>query len=58
MEKAMSNKLKLVYNRVYNYTKGKPVFELICEIYAFAILLPTAITGIIFMFFMVITGQA
>jgi isoprenylcysteine carboxyl methyltransferase (ICMT) family protein YpbQ len=54
MEKAMSNKLKLVYNKVYKYTKGKPFLQVIAELYAFAILLPAAVTGILFMFYTVI----
>jgi len=51
------NKIKFVYNKVYNYTKGKSIVEIIAQVYAFAVLLPAAITGIIFMFFMLITGQ-
>jgi len=50
----MSNKLKLVYNKVYKYTKGKPFLQVIAELYAFAILLPAAVTGILFMFYTVI----
>jgi len=43
------SKIKFVQNKVYNYVKGKPVFELICEVYAFGFLLPLAIIGITFM---------
>jgi len=43
------SKIKFTYNKVYNYVKGKSVFELICEVYAFGFLLPLAVMGIAFM---------
>ena len=43
------SKIKFVQNKVYNYVKGKPVFELICEAVAFGFLMPLAILGITFM---------
>jgi len=49
------SKIKLSYNKVYNYVKGKSVVELIWEFYAFGILMPLAFSGIIFMTFMIIT---
>jgi hypothetical protein len=51
------NKIKFVYNKVYNFTKGKSFVEIVAQIYAFAVLLPAAVSGILFMFFMLITGQ-
>ena len=51
------SKIKFVYNKVYNYTKGKSIVEIVARVYAFAVLLPAAISGILFMFFMIITGQ-
>ena len=51
------SKIKFVYNRVYNYTKGKSIVEIVAQVYAFAVLLPAALTGIVFMFFMLITGK-
>ena len=43
------SKIKFTYNKVYNYVKCKPVFELICEAVAFGFLMPLAILGITFM---------
>ena len=51
------SKIKFVQNKVYNYVKGKPVFELICEAIAFGFLLPIATSGIVFMIVGLITGE-
>ena len=48
------SKIKFTYNKVYNYVKGKPVFELICEAVAFGFLLPLAVMGITFMSYQII----
>ena len=48
------SKIKFVQNKVYNYVKGKPVFELVCEVYAFGFLLPLAVMGITFMSYQII----
>ena len=48
------SKIKLTYNKVYNYVKGKSVIELIYETIAFGVLMPMAITGIVFMFYQII----
>lgn len=42
---------------INKYVKSKSVFELIAEIIAFGFLAPLAITGILFMFIGLITGQ-
>ena len=41
------SKIKFVQNKVYNYVKSKPVFELICETVAFGIFIPMITLGII-----------
>ena len=48
------SKIKFTYNKVYNYVKGKSVVDLIFETIAFGVLLPMALTGIVFMFYQVI----
>ncbi len=48
------SKIKFTYNKVYNYVKGKSVVDLIFETIAFGVLLPIALTGIVFMFYQVI----
>ena len=48
------SKIKFTYNIVYNYVKGKSVVDLIFETIAFGVLLPIALTGIVFMFYQVI----
>ena len=48
------SKLKFTYNKVYNYVKGKSVVDLIYETIAFGVLLPMAVTGIVFMFYQII----
>ena len=45
---------KFHLNKLYKYTKGKSVFQVIAEIYAFGFLMPLAIIGICFMFYQVI----
>ena len=45
---------KFHLNKVYNYTKGKSVFQIIAEVFAFGFLAPLAITGILFMAYQVI----
>ena len=51
------SKINFVYNKVYKYTKGKSIVEIVAIAWGFAVLLPTAVTGILFMFFMLATGQ-
>ena len=51
------SKIKFTYNKVYKYIKGKSVLELILEIYAYGFLMPLAIFGITFMWYMLLTGQ-
>jgi hypothetical protein len=51
------SKIKLTYNKMYNYVKGKSVVELILEGICFGILAPMAFGGIAFMIFMLVTGQ-
>tara|TARA_B100000925_G_C21955861_1_gene451153 strand:- start:1081 stop:1248 length:168 start_codon:yes stop_codon:yes gene_type:complete len=48
------SKIKFTYNKLYNYVKGKSVIELIYETIAFGVLMPMAITGIVFMFYQII----
>ena len=51
------SKIKLTYNKVYNYVKGKSIIELALEAFAFGVLAPMAFGGIAFMIFMLATGQ-
>ncbi len=51
------NKIKLTYNKVYNYAKGKPVAELIAEVIAFGFLLPLVIMGLTTIIFALLTGE-
>jgi len=51
------SKIKLTYNKVYNYVKGKSIVELAFEVLAFGVLAPMAFSGIAFMIFMLATGQ-
>ena len=39
---------------VKNYIKSKPVSEVIMEVFAFGILMPMAVSGILFMFYAII----
>ncbi len=51
------SKIKLTYNKVYKYVKGKSIFELALDAFAFGFLMPLALTGITFMWYMILTGQ-
>ena len=51
------SKIKFTYNKVYNYVKGKSVIELIFEGVAFGVLMPMAVSGILFMIVGLITGD-
>ena len=51
------SKIKFTYNKVYKYLKGKSVIELILEAYVYGFLMPLAIGGITFMWYMLLTGQ-
>ena len=48
------SKIKFTYNKVYNYVKGKSVVDLIFDTIAFGILMPMAVTGILFMWYQII----
>lgn len=39
---------------VKNYVKSKPIHEVIMEVFAFGVLMPMAISGILFMFYAII----
>ena len=51
------SKIKFTYNKVYNYVKGKSVIELAFEVLAFGVLMPMAVSGILFMIVGLITGD-
>ena len=51
------SKIKFVQNKVYNYVKGKSVVELMFETLAFGVLMPLAVTGILFMIVGLLTGE-
>ncbi len=51
------SKIKLTYNKVYNYVKGKSVVELMFETLAFGVLMPLAVSGILFMIVGLLTGE-
>jgi len=51
------SKIKFTYNKVYNYVKGKSVVELMFETLAFGVLMPLAVTGILFMIVGLLTGE-
>jgi len=42
---------------VYNYVKGKSVTELAFELLAFGVLMPMAVSGILFMIVGLLTGE-
>jgi hypothetical protein len=42
---------------VYNYTQSKSVIEIIFDILAFGLLMPMAVTGILFMIVGLLTGN-
>jgi hypothetical protein len=42
---------------VYNYVKGKSVVELALEVLAFGVLMPMAVSGILFMIVGLLTGE-
>jgi len=48
---------KFHFNKVYNYTKSKSVIELIFDVLAFGLLMPMAISGILFMIVGLLTGN-
>jgi len=48
------SKIKVTYNKLYNYVKGKPVSEIIFEAIAFGFLMPLAVVGICFMSYQVV----
>ena len=45
------------FNKVYKYTKSKSVVELIFDVLAFGLLMPMAISGILFMIVGLLTGN-
>ena len=51
------SKIKFVQNKVYNYVKGKSVTELAFELLAFGVLMPMAVSGILFMIVGLLTGE-
>ena len=51
------SKIKFTYSKVYNYVKGKSVVELAFELLAFGVLMPMAVSGILFMIVGLITGE-
>ena len=51
------SKIKFTYNKMYNYVKGKSVVELAFEFLAFGVLMPLAVSGILFMIIGLLTGQ-
>jgi len=51
------SKIKFVQNKVYNYVKGKSVVELTLELLAFGVLMPMAVSGILFMIVGLLTGE-
>jgi len=51
------SKIKFTYNKVYNYVKGKSVVELMFETLAFGVLMPLAVSGILFMIVGLLTGE-
>ena len=51
------SKIKFTYNKVYNYVKGKSVVELAFELLAFGVLMPMAVSGILFMIVGLLTGE-
>ena len=51
------SKIKFTYNKVYNYVKGKSVVELAFELLAFGVLMPMAVSGILFMIVGLLTGD-
>lgn len=48
---------KFHFNKVYKYTKSKSVVELIFDVLAFGLLMPMAISGILFMIVGLLTGN-
>ena len=51
------SKIKFTYNKAYNYVKGKSVVELAFELLAFGVLMPMAVSGILFMIVGLLTGD-
>ena len=51
------SKIKFTYNKVYNYVKGKSVVEVVAEVLAFGVLMPLAVSGILFMIVGLLTGE-
>ena len=51
------SKIKFVQNKVYNYVKGKSVVGLAFEVLAFGVLMPMAVSGILFMIVGLLTGE-
>jgi len=47
-------KLRGFIPAVKKYVKSKPLFQVIAEVYAFAVLLPMSVSGILFMFYTLI----
>ena len=47
------SKIKFVQNKVYNYVKGKSIFQVVADVVAFGFLLPLAVIGITFMSYQV-----
>ena len=40
--------------KIRKYVKSKPLFQVIAEVYAFGVLLPMSVVGILHMFYLVI----
>ena len=49
--------IKFHFNKVYNYTKGKSILELIAVAFTYGFLMPLAISGILLSIFALITGD-
>ena len=48
---------KFHFNKVYKYTQSKSVIEIIFDLLAFGLLMPMAVTGILFMIVGLLTGN-
>ena len=48
---------KFHFNKVYKYTQSKSIVEIIFDVLAFGLLMPMAVTGILFMVVGLLTGN-
>ena len=48
---------KFHFNKVYKYTQSKSIVEIIFDVLAFGLLMPMAVTGILFMIVGLLTGN-